>query len=424
MSKKIKEQQKELTLLSESEGKKPKLRTNQYLNSLNSWELEKLIRSYEGGVIPPEVVQVLSNSKDPKIRRLMLSTFSDNPEKNKKIEVSILNGIVDDDEGIRSLALDMSLSMNIWIKDLKNNRSSFTQKMCMQALNDSSDQIRSKAAFYTLKLPKQWHDEVSSAVLAGFAKNPYLTIKDRTEVANILVDHKDFRVRYALASNSAIKNPLVIEKLAKDLFPAVRGVLALNPYKSFEVEKRLSQDSNALVLYLLSISCSHENSQVLKELIQRVRYWIKVKKEELKKEKTDLVTKLDKSNLLNKNKRTRLEKKLKAIISLLENETLVPEISSFSFEAGGLFLDKLSLDFHSWNVLHLMGLEHQHLNDSSISISQIIWKCSVKNSGVKEILFWQYIDRILCKPFLLNTFGDNPEIDFLTKMTREEYGRN
>ena len=170
MSKKIKEQQKELTLLSESEGKKPKLRTNQYLNSLNSWELEKLIRSYEGGVIPPEVVQVLSNSKDPKIRRLMLSTFSDNPEKNKKIEVSILNGIVDADEGIRSLALDMSLSMNIWIKDLKNNRSSFTQKICMQALNDSSDQIRSKAAFYTLKLPKQWQDEVSSAVLAGLPK--------------------------------------------------------------------------------------------------------------------------------------------------------------------------------------------------------------------------------------------------------------
>ena len=424
MNKKIKEYQRDLGLSSKSDGKKIETKNRKYLDSLSIEDLKKLVRTYEDGIIPPEVIQVLNNSRDPRIRRLTLESLSNQPDKGTKIEYSILNAISDEDEGIRLLALDMSLSMNIWIKNLKNNRTPLTQKVCLKALNDSSERIRSKAAFYTLKLPSEWHKDSSPIVLAGFAKNPYLTIKDRTEVSNLLVEHKDFRVRYALASNSAIKNPLVIEKLSKDLSPAVRAVLSLNSNKSTEVEKRLSQDSNALVLYLLSISCSHENSQVLRDLIQRVRYWIEVKKEKLRKDKEELLEQLSKPHLLNDKKRTNLERKLMKIKSLLENETLVPEFDSFKSEADELFLDELSSDFHNWNLLHLMGLEHQHLNDSSISISQIIWKCSVKNTGIKEILFWQYLDRILCKPFLLNTFGDNPEIDFLTQITKEEYGRD
>ena len=158
------------------------------------------------------------------------------------------------------------------------------------------------------------------------------------------------------------------------------------------------------------------------KVIKRTRSYIQTKFLELNAQKIFLLKELGKPSLEAK-ARKKLEKKLSAVNSILEDEAKLVELDIDKSDST-FFSEEADLDFHHWNALHLMGLENQHLNDSSISISQIIWKCSIKNSGIKEIKFWQYIDRILCKPFLLNTFGDNPEIDFLTQMTKEEYGRS
>lgn len=423
MKKKNQENQFALELSSESKERveSDSQKFENYIKGLNSTELKRLVESADT-FIDKEVIEVLNASEDPDLRRLVLTKCQNHPEIGKRIEIFIERAIFDKDQSIRNLALDMSLSINLWIKNLKSARTNFTQKMCFLALNDTDANIRSKAAFYTLKLPKDWKKESESVVLAGFAKNPYLSVKDRKEVAECLVNHNDFRVRYALSSNSSIKNPLIISKLARDTSSPVRAVLSLNPDKGSDTENYLAKDKNPLVLYLLSISCSHQNSKVLRKVIKRTRSYIQTKFLELNAQKIFLLKELGKPSLEAK-ARKKLEKKLSAVNSILEDEAKLVELDIDKSDST-FFSEEADLDFHHWNALHLMGLENQHLNDSSISISQIIWKCSIKNSGIKEIKFWQYIDRILCKPFLLNTFGDNPEIDFLTQMTKEEYGRS
>ena len=429
MNTKNEENQRELPISIGSTDKKLKedsVKFEEYLKSLNSDDVERLvdsyIKNYDEPFIHEDVVAALNKSDNPKIRKIILSQCINHPEIGKSVEHHILRSISDSNEGIRSLALDMSLSLNLWIHNLKNNRSSFTQRICFIALKDSSENIRSKAAFYTMKLPKEWKKETSPIVLAGIAKNPYLSVKDRNEVSQFLVDHKDFRVRYALSSNSSIKNPLIIDKLCKDSSPAVRAVLSLNPNKSFENEDYLTEDNNALVLYLLSISCSHQNSRVLKKVLNRVRDYVKRKFLDLKTEKIYITERLNNPDLSKKVKKT-LETKISEINAILDDEARPVELD-FTEPENDIFISNPDLNFQHWNALHLMGLENQHLNDSYISISQIIWKCSVKNKGIRDIKFWQYIERILFKPFLLNSFGDNPEIDFLTQMTKEEYGRD
>jgi len=429
MNKKTDENQIELPISNENDKKIIKtdsVKFKEYLEGLNPGEVERFIDSYtnnyDNSFIESDLIRALTESVNPKLRKLVLIQCKNHPEIGKRVEAHIRRSIKDPNEGIRSLAFDMSLSMNLWIHSLQSNRSPFTQLICSTALKDSSENIRSKAAFYTMKLPDAWKKETSPLVLAGFAKNPYLSVKDRNEVSQLLVDHKDFRVRYALSSNSSIKNPLVINKLCKDTSSAVRAVLSLNPNKSSENEDYLTEDNNALVLYLLSISCSHQNSKVLKKVLKRVRDYIARKFLELKSEKISLTEGLNKLSLSKKGKKT-LENRLLEVNALLEDEARPVELDFKELE-NDIFKSDSDLNFQHWNALHLMGLENQHLNDAYISISQIIWKCSVKNKGIKEIKFWQYIERILFKPFLLNTFGDNPEIDFLTQMTKEEYGRD
>ena len=84
-------------------------------------------------------------------------------------------------------------------------------------------------------------------------------------------------------------------------------------------------------------------------------------------------------------------------------------------------MSELSLDLIPWNQLHLTGLQFQHLNDPVISLSQTIWKQYIQFTTKEEVLFWEYIESIMFKPFFLNPcLGTTEEVTFYPGFKNDE----
>jgi hypothetical protein len=315
----------------------------------------------------------------------------------------------------------MSLSINVWGKNLKNNRNFLTELFCEKATQDPDEAIRAKGAFYTSQLPKHWDHEKSVIVLASYAKNSFLRLKARKKVVERLVDHPNSIVRYHLASNPNLKNPVIFKKLSQDDFSPVRAILALNSSKNEETETTLSKDNDALVLYLMSVFCSHENAYLLKDIKLRVHTWIQLKRKELSKKleqkRFDITTGQDEK------KQGRLKKAIDRIETILSENQQSINFEPNLEDSGESIFSELIFEASPWNQLYLTGLEFQHLNDPVIGLSQHICRHHLLNTHDREVLFWGYIDSILFKPFLATSFLGNLEMSFLKPNMEGNYGR-
>ena len=300
--------------------KKPPSETEKFLKAMSVDEIFKVLNQYEDGIIPQGLLSVLHNHQDSSIRYQVLASLRNNPELGKKVEFYLLPGIKDKEPRLRSLALDMSLSLNVWYKNLKNNRNWLTDNFCEEATQDPDETIRAKGAFYTSQLPEHWDREKSVIVLASYAKNPFLKSKARKKVVDRLVNHPNFMVRYHLASNPNLKNPVIFKKLSQDDSSPVRAILALNSSKNEETETTLSKDSDALVLYLMSVFCSHENAYLLKDIKLRVHTWIQLKRKELNKKLAQ--NRFDITTGQNDKKQDRLKKAIDRIETILSENQL------------------------------------------------------------------------------------------------------
>ena len=407
--------------LNNKDQKKPPSETEKFLKAMSVDEIFKVLNQYEDGIIPQGLLSVLHNHKDSSIRYQVLASLRNNAELGKKVEFYLLPGIKDKEPRIRSLALDMSLSLNVWYKNLKNNRNWLTENFCEEATQDPDESIRAKGAFYTSQLPEHWYREESLIVLASYAKNPFLKLKARKKVVDKLIDHPNFMVRYHLASNPNLKNPVIFKKLSQDNFSPVRAILALNLSKNEETEITLSKDNDALVLYLMSVFCSHEHAYLLKDIKLRVQTWIQLKRKELSKKLEQ--KRFDVTSGHNEEKYVRLKKDIHRLETILsENQQSVNFEPNLEDSDESIF-SELRFEANSWNQLYLTGLEFQHLNDPVIGLSQHICKHLLLNINDREVLFWGYIDSILFKPFLATSVLGNLEMSFLKPNMEGNYGR-
>ena len=403
------------------EKKKPS-ETEIFLKGKSVDDIFKILDQYKDGIIPQDILAVLYNHKDSSVRYRALASLRNNPGLDKGIVDAYLNLSFKDKEAkIRSLALDMYLSLNVWYKNLKNNRSKLTESVCEKATQDPDEAIRAKGAFYTLQLPEHWDREKSVIVLASYAKNPFLKSKARKKVVDRLVNHPNFMVRYHLASNPNLKNPVIFKKLSQDDSSPVRAILALNSSKNEETETTLSKDSDALVLYLMSVFCSHENAYLLKDIKLRVHTWIQLKRKELNK--TLAQKRFDITTSQNDKKQDRLKKAIDRIETILsENQQSINFEPALEDVDESIFTE-LTFEADPWNQLYLTGLEFQHLNDPVIGLSQHTCRQYLHNINDREVLFWGYIDSILFKPFLATSFLGNLEMSFLKPNMEGNYGR-
>ena len=400
---------------------KPPSETEKFLKGMSVDEIFKVLNQYEDGIIPQGLLSVLHNHQDSSIRYHVLASLRNNPELGKNVEFYLLPGIKDKELRIRSLALDMSLSLNVWYKNLKNNRNWLTDNFCEEATQDPDETVRAKGAFYTSQLPEHWYREESLIVLASYAKNPFLKLKARKKVVDKLIDHPNFMVRYHLASNPNLKNPVIFKKLSQDNFSPVRAILALNSSKNEETETTLSKDNDALVLYLMSVFCSHEHAYLLKDIKLRVQTWIQLKRKELSKKLEQ--KRFDVTSGHNEEKYGRLKKDIDRLETILsENQQSVNFEPNLEDSDESIF-SELRFEASPWNQLYLTGLEFQHLNDPVIGLSQHICKHRLLNINDREVLFWGYIDSILFKPFLATSFLGNLEMSFLKPNMEGNYGR-
>tara|TARA_B100001750_G_scaffold244399_1_gene261658 strand:+ start:1314 stop:2552 length:1239 start_codon:yes stop_codon:yes gene_type:complete len=396
--------------------------TEKFLKSKSVDEIFKILDQYKDGIIPQDILAVLYNHKDSSVRYRALASLRNNPGLHKGIVDAYLKlSFKDKESKIRSLALDMYLSLNIWYKNLKSNRSYETETVCKKAAQDPDEAIRAKGAFYTSKLPNQWNREKSVIVLASYAKNPFLKSKARKKVVDELVDHPNFMVRYHLASNPNLKNPVIFKKLSQDDSSPVRAILALNASKNEETEVTLSKDRDALVLYLMSVFCSHENAYLLKDIKLRVHTWIQLKRKELNKKLTQNRFEITISK--NDKKQDRLKKAIDRIETILsENQQAINFEPTPDYSDESIFTE-LTFEDSLWNQLYLTGLEFQHLNDPVIGLSQYTCRHYLHNINDREVLFWGHIDSILFKPFLATSFLGNLEMSFLKPNMEGNYGR-
>ena len=400
----------------------PPSETEKYLKGKSVDEISKILDQYKDGIIPRVILPVLFKHEDSLIRYQALASLRNNPGLNKGAVDTYLDLSFKDKEAkIRSLALDMYLSLNVWYKNLKSNRNDMTELVCKKATQDPDEAIRAKGAFYTSQLPEHWDREKSVIVLASYAKNPFLKSKARKKVVDRLVNHPNFMVRYHLASNPNLKNPVIFKKLSQDDSSPVRAILALNSSKNEETEPTLSKDSDALVLYLMSVFCSHENAYLLKDIKLRVHTWIQLKRKELNKKLAQ--NRFDITTGQNDKKQDRLKKAIDRIETILSENQRAINFEPTPDDSDESIFTELTFEASPWNQLYLAGLEFQHLNDPVIGLSQHTCRQYLQNINDREVLFWGHIDSILFKPFLATSFLGNLEMSFLKPNMEGNYGR-
>ena len=105
----------------------PPSETEKYLKGKSVDEISKILDQYKDGIIPRVILPVLFKHEDSLIRYQALASLRNNPGLNKGAVDTYLDLSFKDKEAkIRSLALDMYLSLNVWYKNLKSNRNEMT----------------------------------------------------------------------------------------------------------------------------------------------------------------------------------------------------------------------------------------------------------------------------------------------------------
>jgi hypothetical protein len=229
--------------LSEEEPIKKPQNEEDYLHSLDLQKQLEILNQYENKKSPNRFFKILFNSNEEVVRLSVLKSFYFNPE--NQIQKRIVNkSLKDNNSDIRYQGL-LHICSSIQICSNK-----FKKRALEICIEDECEIIRGLSALHAENLPLNWKNESSEIVLSCFAMNSSLNRNSLNELHEFLLSHS-YRVRFYLAKNSKLRESIAL-MLSKDEYSPVRSSLLTNT--SNEIQMSLIDDSDLLVIYLLSLS--------------------------------------------------------------------------------------------------------------------------------------------------------------------------
>ena len=227
-----------------------------YFHSLNLQKQMDIFNQYENKKIPDRFLDILFTSKEEQIRMRVLKYFSFNPD--NRTQVNIVNlSLKDKNSDIRYQGL-----LHIFNSIKKCNK--LRKRAIEIGIEDECEIIRALSALHTENLPLNWRNESSEMVLCCLAMNTSLNRNCLDELHDFLFN-QSYKVRFYLAKNPKLKETIAL-RLSKDESSPVRASLLLNTSK--KIQMSLIDDSDLLIIYLLSLSSDIVIHQYLLERME------------------------------------------------------------------------------------------------------------------------------------------------------------
>ena len=252
------EEQLDLQLSEEEVIEKPK-NEEDYFHSLNLQKQLDILNQYENKKIPDRFLKILFDSNEEKIRMRVLKSFYFNPENQAQKKIVNLS-LKDKNSDIRYQGL-LHICNSIRICSNK-----FKKRAIEISIEDECEIIRGLSALHTENLPLNWKNESSETVLCCLAMNTSLKRNCLDELHDFLFN-QGYRVRFYLAKNFKLRESIAL-MLSKDEYSPVRASLLVNSSK--EIQMSLIDDSDLLIIYLLSLSA---NVVIHQYLIDRMEHY-------------------------------------------------------------------------------------------------------------------------------------------------------
>ena len=238
------EEQLDLQLSEEEIVEKTRLE-EEYLYSLDLERQLEIFNQYQNKnkKISDRFLKKLFGSNEKDVRLRVLRSFYFNSENQTQKNIVNLS-LKDKNSEVRYQGL-----LHI-CNSIKNCSNKFKKRALEICIEDECDIIRGLSAFHMESLPLDWKNESSEIVLCCFAMNSLLDRNSLDELHDFLFN-QSYRVRFYLAKNPKLRESIAL-MLSKDEYSPVRA--SLLPNSSKKLQMSLIDDSDLLIIYLLSLS--------------------------------------------------------------------------------------------------------------------------------------------------------------------------